>query len=645
MRPLRPFPRGVGGCGIAACVLAFAFVLGTAVHAASPDERASALGESAERWLRERTIESRRMAIRDLEHALDIAPDRVDLQLLLARAYEQAGFERQSRLRFERALALAPRDPAARFGLALAWRRDWLKFQERVSLERATEHLEAVTTLVPGWVEAWIQLSVLRLELGRTRPALAAAEQALAVGRASPESQLATASARWRIGDVRGADSLFRVALGRVRRSVRTMYDDIAPLATERDTALLNRLPTAERAEFERRFWRDLDPDLVTPENEARLEYWARVTQAYFLWYDARRRVWDERGEVYVRYGPPDSVAYNPIGTSMYSTAPRGVAGSRVQFPLNVLVWEYRALGMTVTMHDRMLSGAYELPVSLDEDLDPRPDPDSVAASGLLAGRESRALFPMLPPGARGLDLRTGTARFEGADGRTRLFAAVSFPGTPADRWAADFVVLDSAFTEIVRERVESSASACDAGGRRVATFDRALPPGRYLVGASVSGEGRRGLAREAVELTAPDGTLSVSDLVLTCGTPLAGEGAVRLDADPAGIVSEGEPLVAYFEAYHLEPGADGLGRFEYETAVRSADRDGRIWIQRLLSPRREGAELGITRQDAVLGTVRRQYVSVPVQGLPAGRYRLEVTVRDVVGGGEVRRSVGFVRE
>jgi hypothetical protein len=78
---------------------------------------------------------------------------------------------------------------------------------------------------------------------------------------------------------------------------------------------------------------------------------------------------------------------------------------------------------------------------------------------------------------------------------------------------------------------------------------------------------------------------------------------------------------------------------------VRSADRDGRIWIQRLLSPRREGAELGITRQDAVLGTVRRQYVSVPVQGLPAGRYRLEVTVRDVIGGGEVRRSVGFVRE
>ena len=47
------------------------------------------------------------------------------------------------------------------------------------------------------------------------------------------------------------------------------------------------------------------DPDLASPENEAQLEYWSRVTQAYFLYFDSKRREWDERGEVYVRYGPP----------------------------------------------------------------------------------------------------------------------------------------------------------------------------------------------------------------------------------------------------------------------------------------------------------------------------------------------------
>ena len=68
------------------------------------------------------------------------------------------------------------------------------------------------------------------------------------------------------------------------------------------------------RAAFIERFWQENDPDLTTPENEARLEYWARVTQAYFLFFDAKRGGWDERGEVFVRYGPPAEMQYNPVG-------------------------------------------------------------------------------------------------------------------------------------------------------------------------------------------------------------------------------------------------------------------------------------------------------------------------------------------
>ena len=109
--------------------------------------------------------------------------------------------------------------------------------------------------------------------------------------------------------------------------------------------------------------------------------------------------------------------------------------------------------------------------------------------------------------------------------------------------------------------------------------------------------------------------------------------------------MSPGEPLVAYFEVYHLALGTEGQARFEYETAVRSAARDRRMWIQRWLSPRREGESLGVTRQDVVLGTVRRQYLSVPVQDLPEGRYRLDVTVRDVLTGEERRRSAEFTKQ
>jgi hypothetical protein len=179
----------------------------------------------------------------------------------------------------------------------------------------------------------------------------------------------------------------------------------------------------------------------------------------------------------------------------------------------------------------------------------------------------------------------------------------------------------------------------------RVASFNEALPPGDYLVGASVRGGGRRGAARIPLHVPAAESSLTVSDLVVTCGVPLTLDAGVRLDANPTAVVRAGEPLVAYFEVYHLGRGSDGQGRFEYETAVRSARRDTRIWLQRLLSPRREGQDLGMTRQDAVLGTVRRQFVSLPVQSLPVGRYVLDITVRDVLTGDQQKRSVEFSRE
>jgi hypothetical protein len=164
-------------------------------------------------------------------------------------------------------------------------------------------------------------------------------------------------------------------------------------------------------------------------------------------------------------------------------------------------------------------------------------------------------------------------------------------------------------------------------------------------VGMSVRGGGRRGATRGALHVDATDSTLAESDLVVTCGVPVAPEGTVRLDANPSGSVPAGEPLVAYFEVYHLSRGADGQGRFEYETSVRSAMKDPRIWLQRWLSPRREDQDLGATRQDAVLGTVRRQFVSMPVKTLPPGRYRLDVTVRDVLTGDERHKSAEFTRE
>jgi len=609
--------------------------------ASGHDAQASRLLARAEGLLTQRTIETRRMAIADLEQAADLAPKRGDVQLALARAYYEAGFIKLAKRRFERAALVAPNDAEARFGLGQVWRRDWLKYLERRSLDRAAEHYAEAGRLDPARADAWLLAAALQIERGDLAAARAASDRALEADRSRAECLLGGASVRWRQGDVSGADSMFRLSFTRLRRSVRERFEDFAPLASERDTMQFNRLPPAQRAEFVRRFWSENDPDLATPENEAQLEYWARVAQAYFLFYDPSRRAWDERGEIYVRYGPPDSVVYNPVGTSLYGY--RGM--SHFSFPVNVLVWSYPQLGMSVVMHDRTLSERYELPLSMDQDPDVTPEPDSLERSGVVVTSGRRAVFPSLPPGARPLDVDSQLARFEAPDGGALVFAGISAPGAPADSLVADLVVLDSTMHERERMRTGLSPSACNAGELRVADFQLPLPPGDYTVGMSVRGGGRRGARRATLRVPAADSTLAVSDLMVTCGVPAALANTVQLDANPSGRVPSGEPLVAYFEVYHLARGSDGQGRFEYETTVRSAKRDTRMWFQRWLSPRHEGQDLGVTRQDAVLGTVRRQFVSVPIRSLSPGRYRLEVVVRDVLTGDELSRSADFTRE
>ena len=604
------------------------------------EAEAAALVENAVARLRAGTVEARRAALGDIERAVQLAPARPDYQLLLARVYMAMGFTRQARDRFAKVTALAPDDAEARYGLARMWRRDYLKYLDTTSLVRAVDHLGWATRLDSSNVAGWVMLASLRTELGDRAGARAAAEGALLRAPRAPEALAALGAARWRLGDVEGADSAFRAALPRLPVKVRERFDDIAPLATEADTALYNHLPPEERFEYARRFWTEHDPDLATSENEARLEYWARVTQAWSLWFDTKRDEWDERGEVYVRFGPPERQVYNPVGTMLSAPV---ASTSQFMFPMNVLQWQYPSIGMTVNLLDRVLSEYYLLQRYSDRAPDPVPDPDSLARRDLVETHGRRGLFPALPPGAKHLAFAGQVSRFAG-ERRPRLVATLEVAATPGDSLVADYVVMDSTERVVSRGSRSLSPSACAADSFRVADFASDLPPGDYRVGLSVRGARGRGALRLPVTLPAPDSALALSDLVVTCGTPAPLEASVRLAANPAGRIAGDDPLTAYFEIYRLATAPDGQARFEIGWTVRTDERDTRVWLQRALQPRPARPSIEASRRESNVGPLRRQFVSVPVQSLPPGRYRLEVTVRDLLNGAETSGLVRFTR-
>ena len=77
---------------------------------------------------------------------------------------------------------------------------------------------------------------------------------------------------------------------------------------------------------------------------------------------------------------------------------------------------------------------------------------------------------------------------------------------------------------------------------------------------------------------------------------------------------------------------------------MRSAEKDSRIWIQRLLAPRPRIPEISAGRREEQAGSLRRQIVSIPVGELAEGRYRLDIVVRDLNAGSEAVTRVGFVK-
>jgi GWxTD domain-containing protein len=607
--------------------------------AADRGERAERLYRQALERLAAADHDSRRLALEELDQARLLDPSRLDIELTLARECYASGFLRRARQRWERALELDPDNAEARFGIARLTFREWRKYLDRERLDQAVEEMVGVVKARPAETEAWLMLSALLVEQEDLERAAVAAEGALASAPGRPDAALAGAYVAYRRGDVARAESLFAYATPRMPPRVRERFEDIAPIASARDTFVLNRLSPEERREYRRQFWKEHDPDLASPENEAQLEYWSRVTHAYFLFYDARRQEWDERGEVYVRYGRPAFALYNPAGAPLVSTNPYLAA-----YPLNLLVWGYPELGMTVVMEDRTLNEFYYLPVSTWWDPDPLPNPAAVEERGdQLLTRAGRGVFPVLPPRAEPRPMTGQLARFDAAAGG-RLLALVETPGEPGDTLIAEWVVLDPDRREVVRQRRAMGPSACDPAAARVADFDAELPPGEYVVGLTVrDARGRRGVYRATVRLTEPSPELRMSDLVVACGPPTPGP-PIRIEPNPAARVHGEDPLTAYFEVYHLTPGTSGRSRFEISYLVRSAAKDERVWLQRVLSPRQQPAPISASRADENPGPLRRQFVSIPVQTLPPGRYRVEVRVKDLATGAETARSAEFER-
>ena len=506
------------------------------------------------------------------------------------------------------------------------------------------EHFLSTARFAPRDPEPRVALAALALVKGDVDLATRAARSALRCAPDAADVLLALGMAAYRAGALATADSAFRDAIPRLPPDTRRRFYDVSIIAGH-DLAATTTTPGNDDS-LAHAFWRPHDPDLTTPENEAELNFQARVAQVLLLFCDRGRVRWDMRAELFVRYGIPGSIRQPPTTTRLdereftYRRLGQVVyAPDELAYPYDEQIWEYPELGMSVSLWDRSLTDSYELPVAYEGDPGPRPDPARIAnRPDLVLLGDGLGVYRALPPGVTPMTAHAQLTRFP-AGALTRLVAHLEAPGGPGDSLWGSWIVLAGDGGTVARGAGALSISACDPTRRRIGEFSAEVPPDEYRVDlAADDHHGRRGVVHLRAEVASPPGSLALSDLVLLCGAQAQAmdAGAIRLEPDFERRVAGARTVTVYFEVDHLALRPDGSSRFACTYALRPVDENSTIRAQ----PAFEA-----TREEENVGGHRRQFVSAPLRSLKPGSYDLEVELRDLTSGATARGTTRFFKD
>jgi GWxTD domain-containing protein len=615
---------------LAAAVVGLMLVTGPA--AADPASEARALLRDGLRRWAIGTPEQRQFARGLLESAHRLQPADPEIALALGDVYLASDMIRQAR---RLAALVAQRDSssaAAHFLAGASWRRDWLTTCEPEARDHAIASLAHGLKLAPRDFTHGQMLVPLLEDAGEPREALQVAELAARAGARKPEAWLLLGYAAQFAGDIGLADRMFAKAIPALPPAVRVRYEDLSPLFGYRAAQAYRALAPAARATRNQRFWRAADPDPVSSENEAQLEFFARLTHALLLYGVDDLGELDARAQLYVRFGAPALVERNSL------LNPQSITYGTWQS------WTYPELGMRAWLNAANPLGHYRARYGTAV----YAFPESLARRPELQGTPGGwAVFRAIPAGLQPLAARCALARFDGTDAPS-LHAQVEAAAGPERSLAAHWAVLDTAFAVVARAETELKPSACDATGARTASYVTTLSPGRYRVAVRADDDdGRRAVLARDIVIPIQQHRLKLSDLVVVCGPPelsIQPTGGVRLEPSTGLLPVGGDQLNAYCEIYHLAPDAQGDARYEYVCRVTSNAPDKRSWAGRLFQPRLLPSPIEVTRRETTRGDLRRQYFSVPIHPLPPGPYRIEIRVRDLGTGAEAMAQAEFER-
>ena len=438
-------------------------------------------------------------------------------------------------------------------------------------------------------------------------------------------------------------------------------------------------------------WWDARDPVPTNAKNEARDEHERRVLTAQAEFGRGAWPGWDDRGEVYIRYGDPLTRALSgadviPPGTYV----PAGELWYYPQFNIYTQFAESGRFGYVQyqeTVHlppserdrsDRRVIASEHNPDMHMDYMGYEFDIPGVMHAGVpLAGADydnylkkvysyhdlvdqAPAVYPfdfsdMHIPAA------VSVQSFRGGDGVDRVDVNTEFMSSTGPvkvsarsrRFITKSVFWDRQGVEIARQaRVDSILTAVggDSSAAVLNMLTVTLPPGAYKMAVTVEelGTKRFATARRTVMCHDMEGAIAMSDLLLARTIDVAREesafnrGPLEVVPRPSGVYKVGESVPVYFEVYNIGVDKAGAHAYSVEYAVKpKRDRPRSLWW-RLTRKKEEALSVRSSFETASFGPHDVVHVSAVTRNLWPGEFVLEVSVIDAATSKRVTRESTF---
>ncbi len=549
-----------------------------------------------------------------------------------------------------------------------------------------------------------------RLRLGvvlklQDRTDQAIAELKAVVRNRNPHQQRAVlelADIHQRRRDYDRSQALFEAYIKRLEPKEQRLYFDLSLVTRTADDANAKSLEDVKAASAE--FWVWQDPAPASAANERLVEHYRRVATAREN-HGKHKFPWDDRGEVYVRFGEPDHVSRS--GDIRFETDPRvlavkdrllasaGAAGAKLLkeevrslgqvaqssilgrpvYPVGG-IWEYWIYahvgqGIEMTFVQPNFPGPYEfarMPLGTGRiaRIWQRMNPETVMLNQV--ARQPTAYRPTFATGP--LDFYFYTASFRGDDDKTAMEVYYGIPTRDLAYRDGDLgrlahlvrgvAVYDGDNKPVYRTDDEMTLRASGvvdtSAGAFVPAIDRLLlSPGTYRVDVQVMdrNSGRTQIYREDRILKAYSvAALTLSDVEMGARIDVAERGRfVKGDIEVIPMASKayrpGEPVFIYYEIYNLTRDEFGATRYRISYQIRSlrlTNVGARILggLGRLIGKREEGNVISIEYDHVGTQSDERAHLELDMGATVPGRQLLKITVTDENSGQTGRAAINF---